>query len=132
MKKSLLLIPALLVVLAAQGFAQCTLSVKWSFKGVEEGYDHKNKCVVFVDGEEVGQSTVTVETVPNSMKVTIPSGEHTVRVINYALYEGQWEAHTIENNYSQDCLAEKTANFGKKSKLAMVFDIDNGVSVKWK
>jgi hypothetical protein len=43
----------------------------------------------------------------------------------WALYEGQWEEHTQDNNYSIDCLVDTEFKTTKsKHKLEIVFDID--------
>ena len=56
-----------------------------------------------------------------------------MRIVNYALYEGNWEEHTVENNYSYDCVYELNQNFKKrKYTVDLVFDLDNGVEAKVK
>ena len=47
--------------------------------------------------------------------------------MNFAEYEGNWEEHTIENEYSVDCSYEEADyDFNKGSaKLYIVFDIDD-------
>lgn len=135
MKKILL---SLAVVLMVSGFSYRsqaqggTFTVTWKFINVEEGYDHKNKCEVYIDDELVGTSTETLETETNSITVEVPTGSHRYKVMNLALYEGEWEEHTVANDYSWDCFDEGTHNFGKKNKLFLLFDIDEGVSTSWK
>lgn len=61
----------------------------------------------------------------------LPQGNHAIKIIQEAKYEGVWEDHLIVNNYSSDFLYE--GNFSiikKKYKLQIVFDIDNGTLVK--
>ena len=61
----------------------------------------------------------------NAMTVDVPDGAHDIKVVNQAYYEGSWEDHTKSNNYSVDCLYEKTVKFGKKTrKLTLLFDIN--------
>jgi len=106
------------------------LTVKYSFKGIVDGYDHDCKTELYVDGKLVATSTVEKESKPNSVSAKIKKGTHDIKVVNYALYEGLWEAHTIENNYSQDCLYSATINCKKKSNtIELLFDIDNGTIV---
>lgn len=102
-------------------------TVSYSFKGIVDGYDHICKTEVYIDGTLVGTTSEKKESEGNSLTVTTSKGKHTVKVINYAYYEGVWEAHTIENNYSQDCRYEDEMNLTKKkNKLVLLFDIDNG------
>ena len=108
------------------------LTVSWSFLNIVEGYDHDNKCIIYVDGKQVGESSVTKETKPNSITVNVPQGSHDVKVMNYALYEGKWEEHTIANTYSIDCYYETNIKIKKKSKITLVFDIDKQTEAKVK
>lgn len=108
------------------------VKISWQFKNVVKGYDHQNKMIVYVDGNKSGESSVTKETTPNSMTVMVPKGSHRMRIENWALYEGKWELHSLENNYSHDFFWEGNVNATKKKKIAFVFDIDAGQSVKVK
>lgn len=108
-----------------------TITVKWSFKNIVEGYDHDTKTELYVDGKLMATSTVTKESQPNSVSAVVPKGQHKIKVVNYAYYDGVWEEHTIENTYSIDCLYEADINCRKKNnKVTLVFDIDAGTSVK--
>lgn len=105
--------------------------VKFSFDNIEEGYDHDNKTEVYIDGKLVGTSTVKRESKKNSVKVTTTKGNHEVRIVNYAYYEGNWEEHTIANNYSQDFIYSANMNITKGcTKIKLLFDVDNGMQVK--
>lgn len=106
-----------------------TLLIKWEFKNVNEGYDHQNKMIVYVDGEKVGESTVTKQTTSNSMKVKAEKGNHKIRLENWALYEGTWELHSVENNYSHDFFWEEQVKLKKKMTFSVVFDINDGQKV---
>ena len=59
MKKILQLLLMSSALLGKSAFAQkpATLTVSWVFTHVVEGYDHKNKCKVWVDDDEVGVSS---------------------------------------------------------------------------
>ncbi len=128
--KSKILIQALL--LGIFSFSQLSISaqkagkleIKWSFLGINEGYDHQNKCKVWVDGELKGESTETAESKPNKMKVSVPIGNHEIRIVNYAFYEGNWEEHSIDNDYSIDCIFDNEVNIKKKTRITLVFDIE--------
>jgi hypothetical protein len=104
----------------------CTLTVSYKFENVVEGFDHECKTIVFVDGDQVAESSVKLESEPNSVTAVVPCGRHTVKIMNYALYEGEWEEHTIANEYSIDCSYETVMTLKKKTKIALVFDIDSG------
>lgn len=106
-----------------------TLLIKWEFKNVVEGYDHLNKMIVYVDGQKVGESTVTKETTPNSMSVKVKKGNRKIRIENWAQYEGNWELHSVENNYSHDFFWEGQLQLKKKKTFKIIFDIDTGQKV---
>ena len=112
--------------------AQTKLTINFKFLNIVEGYDHTSRTQVFVDGELLATSEEFLESKGGKMKVVIPKGKHDVLVMNQALYEGEWENHTIENNYSIDCLYEEAGmKRGKKATLTLIFDIDSGTEVKW-
>lgn len=106
------------------------VTVSWKFLNLVEGYDHDSKCEIYIDGNLVATSSVSKESKPNSVSFNVSKGSHTIKVVNYAYYEGTWEEHTIANNYSIDCLYENRMTFNKrKNKLPLVFDIDKGTSL---
>lgn len=136
MKKSLLTIGIFLLIsstnlLSAQN---AKLTVKYSFKGLVEGYDHTAKTTIFLNGEELCTSDEHKESKPMKFTCEVAPGTYTVRIVNYAYYENIWEEHTIENNYSIDAVYEKEMTFKKKKKytLALLFDIVNGTSLSKK
>lgn len=106
------------------------LRVNWEFRNIVETYDHHNKCKIWIDGQEVGESKVSKQTEPNEMKIKVQKGVHDLKILNYALYEGKWEAHVIENDYSIDCIFAEEVEFKKKNKISLIFDLDEGVSSK--
>lgn len=109
------------------------LKIDFKFENIEEGYDHLCKTNVYVDGELLATSSEELQSKPNSVTVSIPKGEHNIRVVNLALYEGNWEEHTKDNNYSIDCLHEFRYNFKKKNyNLKLVFDLNSDTKVKFK
>ena len=134
MKKAVFLLTLVaLPVFAVFSQKMSTLKVDYSFKNLVEGYDHQTVTKIFVDDELVAESTQKPESKPNTVSCQIPRGEHTVRIVNYALYEGNWEEHTIENEYSIDAVYEFDQKFKKaKYKLTLVFDIDSGTTGKLK
>ena len=108
--------------------AKPKVTVKWSFLNIVEGYDHDTKCTVFIDGKEVGTSSVTKESQANSITLKVKKGKHNVKIMNYASYEGKWEEHTIENTYSIDCIYENELTLKSKNTITLVFDIDSGTT----
>ena len=101
------------------------LSVDWVFKNIIEGYDHNNKVSIFIDGVLVGESSVGLQSKKNSMTVKVSQGKHDVRVVDYAYYQGEWQEHTKDNEYSVDAFYQDRLDFRKKPrKISMVFDID--------
>jgi len=86
-----------------------------------------------MDESLLGESAEVIESRGGSFSVSVPYGEQTIRIINQALFEGEWEDHTIENNYSIDCLWEGSHTFGKKAnKLFLLYDLDAGTLASWK
>lgn len=100
------------------------LTVTWIYKNVEEGFDHDNRTEVYVDGNKVGTSDIYKESKKGTMTVMVPAGEHQITIENYAYYEGNWELHSIENNYSVDAFYSINLNFKKKRYINLVFDIE--------
>lgn len=101
------------------------LTVTWIYKNVEEGYDHENRMVVYIDGKKVGTSAIFAQSKKGSMTVMVPAGQHDVSIENYAFYEGQWELHSIDNNYSIDAFYSTNMIFTKKKRsVNLVFDIE--------
>ncbi|MCB9284339.1 MAG: hypothetical protein H6563_09725 [Lewinellaceae bacterium] len=131
MKKTLFLLSFSLF--AFHLFSQTTLlTVNYKFAHIEEGYDHNSKTQVLIDDDVVGESQVAPQSQSSTFTVSVPKGSHNLKVVNWALYEGVWEEHTIENNYSIDAFYETDHNFKKAEKLYLVFDLDNGMMASWK
>jgi len=131
MKKTILLLSLIISMISITAYAQKTgtITVKTSYTGILEGYDHINKTMVYVDGNLVGETPELVQSKPNSVAVTVSRGKHDIRVINMAYYEGTWEEHTIANEYSLDALYEGAINLKKKLTISLVFDIDKEVTL---
>ena len=109
-----------------------SLDVTYIFTGIEGGYDHTHRLEVFADGVSVGVSPEGAQSKKGHVHVEVPNGPFVVRIVDSAFYDGKWEEHTIANDYSLDCIVEKELSPRKKHKLSIVFDIDNGVTVKGK
>ena len=112
---------------------QTTFTTTFQFKGIVEGYDHMCKTQVWVDGSLLGESGEAKESAGGFVTVEVPYGDHELRIINVAQYEGAWEEHTIKNLYSIDCLWEGPHTFKKKKEnFYLLFDIDDMTKVSWK
>ena len=108
MKKTILLLTLFmsLITLGAQAQKKGTITFNASYTGIIDGYDHINKTMVYVDGELAGETSELVQSKPNSCSVSVPRGKHSIRIVNMAFYEGDWEEHTKVNEYSIDALYE--------------------------
>lgn len=100
------------------------LTVNASYTGIVEGYDHINKNQLYVDGVLVAESEPGLQSVPQVITVNIQRGSHTIRVVNLAQYEGNWEEHTKANDYSVDATLETTVTMKKRLNVDLVYDID--------
>ena len=115
----------LLLIVALPAFSQreVTVKVDWKFEGIIDGYNHPSKLLFYVDNKFVGESTVTLQSEPNSFAVNIPKGKHTLKIVSYAKYEGVWEEQNIENNYSFDGSFFKSKNFKRDTRISLEFNI---------
>ena len=126
----------LLVLVLTTGFTpaiktkQGSLTFKFSVINIVEGYDHDSKLVVFEDGKKIGESSEQKESKSNSVTVRLSKGSHNIRAVLTSKYEGNWEEHTISNDYSIDCLFEDEVVIKKKKMITLVFDIDKGTIIK--
>ncbi len=130
MKKFVLFV--FVAFLSAPVFAQ-KINIAYQFSNIETGYDHQTRCILFIDDVEVATSEAKLQSKGGKFSASVKPGKHTIRIVNYALYEGKWEAHTIENGYSLDCIYESGFNFGKKKcklNLVVLFDLDKGTTAE--
>jgi hypothetical protein len=122
-----------LCAIALSAHAQSgTITISQKFVGIVEGYDHNCQSRVWVDNELVGQSAEGPESKLMTYTVKVPVGVHTIKVINFAEYEGKWEEHTIENNYSIDAVFDDSHDLKATNKLFLLFDIDSQTYFSWK
>ena len=109
------------------------VTVSWEFKGIESGYDHKCRMVVYVNGKQVQVSNTALESEGGNMVVMLPKGNISLKIMNEAFYEGGWEEHTIANNYSVDCFLIGDFTINKQKKVHLIFDINAmETNVTWK
>ncbi len=111
------------LILSAPAVA-APIKVGWRFANTVQGYQHDNRVDVYVDGNKVLQSTVKSEAKPNKLKLDLKPGPHQVRFVNLALYDGNWEEHTVENDYSVDCIWEIDVPDVHPKSIDLVCDID--------
>lgn len=126
MKKIFFLLLVLLSITTHANAAKATtLTINYKFTGIEEGYDHTTKAEVKISGKSVDISKEHLQSKPTTMTVKIPKGEFELEFMIFTLYDGVWEEHTIEKEYSIDCFVKETF-VAKKSKhtLDIVFDLD--------
>lgn len=128
----------LLVLVLTSGFTPAikakkgSLTFNFSVINIVEGYDHDSKLVVYEEGKVIGESSVQKESKPNSVTVKLSTGSHNIRAVLTSKYEGNWEEHTISNDYSIDCLFEDEVLIEKKktTTITLEFDIDKGTIIK--
>ncbi len=122
--KMKLLILSLFSCMAVMAAKSVTLTIKWTFEEVVEGYDHENKMLVTIDGKSMGESKVFKETDHCTFVIEVPKGKHDIKIQNYSFYEGKWDIHTKENQYSVDARYENTLDLTKNTVIDMVFNVD--------
>lgn len=133
MKPQILFAAAALLIMsftpAAVQKKQGKLNIAWKFENITAGYDHQNKCRVWVDGKDMGYSEVFKESdAKANMQIKADKGLHKIKIMNYALYNGNWEEHTVANTYSIDASWEGELSIAKKSSITLAFDLHNGTS----
>lgn len=120
------LILALLVLCTSAVYAQkpCKLTVSYKFENIQEGYDHKTKTQVYVDGALAGESSEHLQSKPTKFTVKAPRGGHQVRVVTMTYYEGKWEERSIANGYSTEGQYTNRMDLGKKKSITITFDLN--------
>lgn len=107
-------------------------TINYEVLNTRAGYSYDAKLVVYVDDIQVGESSVKNQEIPNSVTLPIATGEHRIKAVLLAKYEDVWEERTVANDYSNDFIWNKYANFKKDGKVKLFFDIDTGVHEKKK
>ncbi len=121
----------LLFALMVPSFAAAkSITASVIYLNVNEGFDHENRMLVFVDGQQVAETGVKMESQLNTVKFKLPKGAQVVRLVNFARYEGNWEEHTVENDYSMDCLIEVPVAPKAPKRIDLVCDIDAGARLQ--
>ncbi len=134
-KKILLLFVLLTGFAATKAIAASNVKITFRFKfiNIEAGYDHISRMKVYVDGNLAGTSPEKKESELNTVVVEVSKGFHTIRAVVESLYEGNWEEHIAANDYSIDCLYERSMKYTKKNTNIIIdFDINVGTVIKKK
>ncbi len=106
------------------------LSFNYKVLNTVEGYAHVSKLVVYVDDTQAGESEPLIQTKPGTCTVYVAPGNHKIRAVLMARYDGIWEERTIANNYSQDFVWNYQGYVRKPKNVKLTFDIDKGTSAK--
>ncbi|MBT3801382.1 MAG: hypothetical protein HOG05_09545 [Bacteroidetes bacterium] len=109
---------------------QVKLSVQYEFINISDGFDHDTKTIIKIDGKQGAESSQHKESQKQTIKLIAPKGQHQIEIMNYALYKGIWEEHTVENNYSQDCLYQANMDLKDNTLIKLTFDLNEGTSVE--
>ncbi len=128
--KNVFMLIFLLVSATSFGQGKSKLSIDWQFTGVIDGYDHDSKVEVYIDDVLAATSTVAKQSKKNSVTVISTRGTHKVRIVNFALYENQWEEHSQVNDYSLEVIYDSNLKLKKKNKISLVFDIDKEIVIQ--
>jgi hypothetical protein len=123
MKKSMLIFALLMSFV---GFSQkpSNVTLVYQYLNIEEGYDHLTKTQIWIDGTMILESPEHYESQKTTVQFEIPGGSHEISIVNLAYYEGTWEEHTVENNYSIDAVVKRVIKFKKKVRIDIIFDLD--------
>ncbi len=115
----------------AQKVKHLTITFKYQFVHDDgEGQKINTRLKVYVDGVVKGVSLEKIESEANHVTVEIPAGQHKIRAVIESEYEGNWEEHTIANEYSIDCIYLHEDNYTKHVRVDLIFDIVKGTIVK--
>lgn len=109
---------------------QAKVIIQYNFVNISKGFDHETKTIVSLDGKPIAESEQHKESQKQTISFLAPKGESQLEIMNYALYRGQWEAHTKANNYGQDCFYKNTINIKRKTVIKLIFDLNEGTFVE--
>lgn len=126
--RCLLLFFALLVFPKVYAREQ-TIILEWKFTGIEEGYDHQNRCRILVDDVELPVSGDCLQSVPGIYVLHLSRKEHRIRVVNEAYYNGQWVEHTFQNGFGIDAICAFNLDAKVVAKVQILFDLDGAGTV---
>ena len=117
--------------ISAQKVKHLTITFKYQFVHDEGEAELINtRLKVYVDDVVKGVSLEKKEAEANHVTVEIPEGHHKVRAVIESEYEGNWEEHTIANEYSIDCVYQHEDDYKKHVRVDIIFDTIKGTIVK--
>lgn len=122
-----LLLPLLVCTMQVWAGKTAPLTINWTFRNVVEGFDYDFKLLVYVDGQLSGETPVFKQSSLAHYELDVPKGEHEIFIQGYAMYDGNWDVHTIANNYSIDAQHKQKLNITKKTSMEVIFDLDVNV-----
>jgi hypothetical protein len=127
---------AFLFVMIGLNYAQAqkvkliTITFKYQFVHDDSDKMINTRLKVYVDDVVKGVSLEKKESDANHVTIEIPAGKHKVRAVIESQYEGNWEEHTIANEYSIDCIYLHEDNYTKHVRVDLIFDTVKGTIVK--
>lgn len=101
--------------------------LEWKFTGIEDGYDHLNRCKVFVDGKEMPASKPCRQSEWGACHLKLSKKTHRIKLVNEAFYNGKWVEHTFENEFSINAVCEFELDASEVAKIKVVFDLNKKV-----
>ena len=105
------------------------LTIRYSFTKIESGYDHKNKVIVYVDGDKERESVPKIESEENSVRVKVSEGSHDIKIEDWVFYKDNWELHSKANSYSFDLINTKTVDMDRNKTMIIIYDLDTGPEI---
>lgn len=127
--KHLLLILTLFIATLGFSGKPGTLTISYKFTHIEVGYDHLTKCRIYVDDVLAKETAEHKQSNEQSFTLQLPKGNHTIRIMMLAFYEGVWEEHIIANGYSTEAVYSTDIVLKKKSAISLEFDLDQSKPV---
>ncbi len=116
----------LLLFLFSSGAASAgKLTIDWRFTHVNPGFDHPCKLVVYIDGKRISESKAYKQSQKGILNLEVSEGKHTLKIIALTQYKGNWEDHTVKNNYSMDAIVSTKHTFGAEQQLHITWDLAN-------
>ncbi|MNK01878.1 hypothetical protein D3C87_196910 [compost metagenome] len=98
--------------------------LEWKFTGIEEGYDHLNRCKLFVDGNEIPVSKSCKQSEWGNSHLKLSRRKHQIKLVNEAFFNGKWVEHTFENGFSINAVCEFELDVAEVAKMRIEFDLN--------
>lgn len=98
--------------------------LEWKFTGIEEGYDHLNRCKLVVDGKEMPVSKSYKQSEWGMYTLALSKKTHQIKLVNEAFYKGKWVEHTFENEFSINAVCEFELDVAEVASMKIEFDLN--------